>query len=285
MTLNAGYAYQERVDDKAAGTTVGDYLAKAYPRASAAEWLERIDRGEVTLEGANASAGAVLHRNQMLVWHRPPWDEPAVPRSYDVLYEDGELLAVAKPSGLPTMPGGGYLEHTLLAMVTARDPEAAPMHRLGRETSGVVLFARTHEARQKLQAAWRGHEVQKRYRTLATGTCLEDAIEITTRIGPVPHALLGTVHAATPDGKPSCSLARVLERRTERTLFEVDITTGRPHQIRIHLASIGFPLAGDPLYAPGGRPLPATHALPGDGERNPGQNPGYHGFLAYLPGR
>jgi 23S rRNA pseudouridine1911/1915/1917 synthase len=87
---------------------------------------------------------------------------------------------------------------------------------------------------------------------------------IDAAIGPVPHPLLGTVQAASEDGKPSHSLAVVLERRPDRTLFNVEITSGRPHQVRIHLAYAGHPLIGDPLYETGGG-LKRHPGLPGDG--------------------
>ena len=88
--------------------------------------------------------------------------------------------------------------------------------------------------------------------------------EVTTPIGPVPHPPLGTVHAASPGGKPSRSLFRVLGERDGSFLAEIDIATGRPHQIRIHAAAAGHPLVGDPLYAAGGRPSASSKALPGD---------------------
>src|SRR5690606_9110762 len=105
----------------------------------------------------------------------------------------------------------------------------------------------------------------KRYRGLAQGLATEDAYAIRTPIGLVPHPRLGDVHGVHPQGKASSSDARVLERREASTLFEVDIHTGRAEQIRIHLAAIGHPLVGDPLYAPGGLPRETDPGLPGDG--------------------
>jgi 23S rRNA pseudouridine1911/1915/1917 synthase len=182
-----------------------------------------------------------------------------------VLYQDAHLLAVAKPSGLPTLPGGGeFQEHTLLALVRRREPEASPMHRLGRGTSGLVLFARTPEGRSPLQAAFQDPRTRKVYRALCQGQPTLDAFTVDAPIGPVPYAPLGTLHAATPSGRAALSRVAVLERREASSLLEVEIATGRPHQIRIHLAFAGHPLVGDPLYGIGGGPLPETTAVPGD---------------------
>jgi len=121
---------------------------------------------------------------------------------------------------------------------------------------------------------WSAKEVGKRYRALASGCPDQDEMTISTPIGPIPHPLLGSIHAASPTGKPSLSQVVVLERRTDSFLCDVRIATGRPHQIRIHLAAAGYPLLGDPLYTAGGLPAPDTHALPGD--------PGYHLHAAEL---
>jgi 23S rRNA pseudouridine1911/1915/1917 synthase len=263
MIRNRGYAYRERI--QGGGDRVLDHLARRHRHSSPEQWRERLERGEVTLDGAPAAPGTVLAAGQELVWMRPPWDEPEVDTRYQVLFEDATLVAVAKPRGLPTLPGGGFLEQTLLALVRARFPGADPMHRLGRETSGLVLFARTHAAGALIQEAWRGRAVTKRYRALGSGIAAQDAFVVTAPIGPVPHPWLGTLHAACAGGKASLSRVRVLERRERDTLFEVLIETGRPHQIRIHLAFAGHPLVGDPLYAPGGLPRPDLPALPGDG--------------------
>jgi 23S rRNA pseudouridine1911/1915/1917 synthase len=166
------------------------------------------------------------------------------------------------------MPGGGlYLEHTLLAVVRRRAPEASPMHRLGRDTSGLVLFARTAAAAGLVQAAFRARQVGKLYRALCAGHPSADRFTVDAPIGEVAHPLLGTVHAAAAGGRPSRSHVTVLERRggdAPSALVEVAIETGRPHQIRIHLAFAGHPLVGDPLFGSGGLPIPGTRALPGD---------------------
>ncbi len=139
------------------------------------------------------------------------------------------------------------------------------MHRLGRGTSGIVLFAKTPQAASTLVVNWNTPKVRKTYRALAQNIAQHDKYEILTRIGLVPHPRIGSVWAASPSGKPSKSVAKVISRSTSATTFEVSLSSGRPHQIRIHLASIGHPLLGDPLYGFTGQPLENLPGLPGDG--------------------
>lgn len=261
--MNAGFEYREQVGPRAEGQTVVAYLASRYRHSPEAVWQRRLAAGEVELAGVPATAKDVLRAGQVLVWRRPPWEEPAAPLAFAVLYRDDHLLAVAKPRGLPAIPNGGFLTHTLLHLVRRFAPEATPVHRLGRGTSGLLLFARTAVARRALSAAWRTGQVEKTYRALVSGVPDGPAFTIETPIGLVPHPRLGLVHAAAAAGKPAVTHVRVLAQRRGDALVEVRIPTGRPHQIRIHLAAAGHPLVGDPLYTTGGVPF-AEPGLPGD---------------------
>ena len=262
--MNAGFEYREEIGPQAAGRTVLAWLARRYRHSTEAAWRERIASGEVRLDGEAALAMDVLRPGQSLVWRRPPWEEPAVPLGFAVLHRDEHLLAVAKPRGLPSVPNGGFLEHTLLFRVRRLHREAVPLHRLGRGTSGLVLFARTDGARRAVAAQWRAGRVAKEYRALVSGLPALEQFTIDTPIGLVPHPRLGQVHAASPAGKPAVSHVRVLATRGGDALVAVTIPTGRPHQIRIHLAAAGHPLVGDPLYVEGGVPGPDP-GLPGEG--------------------
>jgi 23S rRNA pseudouridine1911/1915/1917 synthase len=263
--LNRGYAYTTIIGSQYDGQPLLSHLACLYPHSTPQAWQENLNHGEVTLNGVTADGSESVRSGQTLVWNRPPWMEPDCPRHFELLFEDAHLLAVSKPSGLPTLPGGGFMENTLLRLVQRQNPNANPVHRLGRGTTGIVLFAKTPHAASRLFADWNTPKVRKVYRALAQNVAEHDDYEILTPIGLVPHPRIGSVWAASATGKPSKSLAKVIARTTSTTIFEVGLNSGRPHQIRIHLASIGHPLVGDPLYGMTGQPLEDLPGLPGDG--------------------
>ena len=252
--MNRGYRYDEIA---AADGALLDHLAR-HTHSDRAAWVERIAAGEVTVDGAIVDPSASVRAGQTIAWAKPPWEEPVVDLVCRVLYEDEWLLAVDKPAGLPTLPGGGFLEHTLLAVVAARVPGAIPMHRLGRGTSGVVLFAKDAATASVVQEAWRRREVEKVYRALVVGTPVSRVVD--DRIGLVPDPIVGELYAATPAGSEARSHVTVVRD----SIVEVRIETGRPHQIRIHLAAAGHPLVGDPLYGVGGGRAAGSTARPGD---------------------
>jgi 23S rRNA pseudouridine1911/1915/1917 synthase len=262
--VNHGHEYRERLPAEAAGRTALDWLCERYLHSDRAAWATRLAGREVSLDGALAEARDVLRAGQLLAWRRPPWHEPEVPLTFAVLHRDAHLLAVAKPRGLPSLPNGGFFEHTLLSRVRRQFPQAVPLHRLGRGTSGIVLFALSPDARRRVAAQWRARGVEKEYLALVVGEPSSEAFSVDVPIGPVPHPRLGTVHAACAGGRAALSHVRVLGTGEGGTLVSVTIPTGRPHQIRIHLAAAGHPLAGEALYVPGGGVAEAP-ALPGAG--------------------
>ena len=270
--MNQGWIYREQVKYQDVGETVLEYYTTRYLHSSEFQWQARIESGQILLDDRIAVAATELKLGQHLIYHRAPWSEPEVPLSFEVLYEDQDLLVVAKPSGLPVMPGGGFLEHTLLWQLKTRYPldTPVPIHRLGRGTSGLLLLGRSHLAKSSLSKQMRENTVDTQenrhinnvYHVLIKNNPISDRFTISNPIGKIPHPVLGYVYGATTEGKFARSDCRVMERHRNRTLVEVTILTGRPHQIRIHLAAAGYPLLGDPLYLAGG--IPRNTAIAGE---------------------
>lgn len=266
---NRGYTYRTTIPAGAEGLRPVEYLAVTWTHSTREEWGQRVAGGHVLVDGHPAQAATPLRAGQSIEWRRQPWREPGAPRHFEVRYQDDHLLVVAKPAGLPTLPGAGYLDNTLLSAVRDSWPDAAPVHRLGRWTSGLVVCGRTPEARAALSAVWNTPACSKRYRLLAAGVPTRHRYEIDAPIGPVPYPPLGTLHAASAEGKAAVTRVHVIEQRETSALCDAVLGSGRPHQIRIHLAAIGHPLLGDPLYVTGGTPRSCEESdadppLPGD---------------------
>ena len=260
-TLNQGWIYSEQIPPSAAGKTVLSYYSQRYHHSSCRVWRSRIESGQIRLDNKIITPDTQLKAGQELAYHRPPWYEPNVPLGIKKLYEDEDLWVISKPSGLPVLPGGGFLNHTLLHQLKLNYPSdtPTPIHRLGRGTSGIMVVARSPLARSRLSQQLRERKMTKIYRALiGTGNgppSIPDRFTINTPIGKVPHPTLRYIYGATETGKFAHSDCQVVERRSDATLLNVKILTGRPHQIRIHLAAYGYPLLGDPLYKIGGIPL------------------------------
>lgn len=268
--LNQGWCYQDVVTVSQSGQTLLDYYSQTYVHSSREVWQARILAGQIQVNQQTVTPDYWLQVGQVLTYRRSPWIEPDVPFDFPVLYEDADLWVINKPSGLPVLPGGQFLENTLLFQLQKRYPQEqpVPLHRLGRGTSGLMLIARSPLARSVLSQAFREHRLSKHYRALIGPSDLPEQFTVTHPIGKIPHPHLGYVYGATPDGKKAFSQVKVLQKTDHQTLLEINILTGRPHQIRIHLASVGYPLWGDPLYLLGGQALvsddPQTQPLVSD---------------------
>lgn len=266
--LNRGWIYRDRITPTSAGLTVLEFYTQCYLHSIESEWQQRIENGQILLDDRSTTAATLLKAGQELQYHRPPWVEPPVP-TFAIAYEDVDLLIINKPAGLPVLPGGGFVEHTLLGQLQQRYPDDSPVpiHRLGRGTSGLMLLARSPQTRAHLSQQMRDRQILKVYRALVCGGDMPNEFTIAQAIGKVAYPPLGDLYAASDSGMEARSDCRVVQR-SKTSLLDVSIATGRPHQIRIHLAFAGYPLVGDPLYAAGGLPYPNQRSLPGDG--------GYH---------
>lgn len=262
---NAGFTYVHHVKRADAGIPLVEHLARLFPHADEEGWRRHVEAGRVFVEGQPAAPDAMAREGDLVEYRRPPWEEPVHDAELRAVHEDEHVLVVDKPAGLQVLPGGSRLLATALALVRGDDPERAdwsPVHRLGRGTSGLLVFGKTAEARSHLSAQFRQRTLGKLYLGWVVGTGLPTSLRMREPIGHVDHPR-GQTHAVAPRGKPSLTLGRVLVRDTERgmSLVAAEPVTGRPDQIRIHLAAAGAPLVGDPLYAAGGALLDAR---PGD---------------------
>ena len=277
------------------------FYAGRYSHSDPAAWHQRLAAGQIWRNGQRLWGDGTLAAGDRLVWHRPPWQEPAVPVLPGPLFDDGDLVVFNKPSGLPVLPAGGFLRHTVLGQLEQQLAGARPVHRLGRYTSGLLVCARSAAARACLSAQLRESSAvwatrpdsaavqqhagvlarcssgcRKVYRALLNlpqpGSPLSQlaagaTLTVETPIGRRPHGRLGSLWGAAEPGESTALPARsqfsLLEARADGWLVEVAIATGRPHQIRIHAATAGAPLLDDPLYGPGG--VACAEALPGDG--------------------
>jgi 23S rRNA pseudouridine1911/1915/1917 synthase len=264
-TTNAGWVYRTRVAADAAGASVLSFHVERYRHTDEHGWREAIDGGRVLVNGRRVVPEQLLAPGDELEFHRPPWREPEAPDSFAVAYEDEHVLVAVKPANLQVLPAGPFSARTLLALVRASDPsraDAAPAHRLGRGTSGLIAFGKTALARSSLSRQLRELTLGKTYLAYVAGARLPASFAARQPIARLQHGPL-TIHAAAAHGRASLTRVRVLRRGAERTLVAAQPITGRPDQIRIHLAAAGAPIVGDPLFGPGG--VPKSSVPPGAG--------------------
>ncbi len=187
-------------------------------------------------------------------YHLEP--DPTIP--VDVVYEDDDVLIVNKPSGLVVHPAPGHWRGTLVNALLARGDHyggiagvARPgiVHRLDRDTSGLLIVARNDAAQAGLMAQLKARRVRKTYLALVQGSVAAAAGRIEAPIGRDPKDRKRM--AVVPDGRPATTGYRVRERFRDWTLLELDLVTGRTHQIRVHCAALGHPVAGDQVYGTG----------------------------------
>jgi 23S rRNA pseudouridine1911/1915/1917 synthase len=231
------------------GMRLDRFVHYRIPRLSRAR-IQRMLRSQSSLGGDPVRPAMRVRAGQRVRLLRPAPQEPEVPLTYGTLHEDDNLLVIDKPAGLPVHATARFHRHTLTALLRQRyEPQHVPrlIHRLDRETSGVMLLAKQPGFEVALKGALARRRVRKRYLALVEGT-IEDSGRIELPIGEDPESGIRIKRRATPTGLPAATAFRTLERRGSYALVEAHPETGRQHQIRVHLSAIGCPIVGDKLY-------------------------------------
>ncbi len=237
-----------------AGMRLDTYLAKTFRYRSRTRWAALIREGRILLNGAPARAGQVLREGDRIEYQRQERPEPGVSRAWRVIHEDDSILAISKPANLPVHPSGRYFHNTLLTLLLAERGESLDaatlrvVHRLDRETSGLILFGKGREAAAALATQFESRQVRKEYLALVHGVPTEDRFSVDAPIGPDLESPVRKAMTVTAAGKPSRTLFRVIRRGNESALLRARPLTGRLHQIRVHLRASGHPIIGDKVY-------------------------------------
>jgi 23S rRNA pseudouridine1911/1915/1917 synthase len=237
------------------GRRLDQALAEMLPEFSRSRIQSWIEEGQVLLAGAPAKTRQKVWGGEALsvapIAH--PSETEAAPEAIplDIVYEDEAILVLNKPAGLVVHPGSGNWTGTLLnallhhAPQLRQVPRAGIVHRLDKDTSGLMVVAKSIEAQTDLVRQLQARSVSRIYLAVVEGDAAE-AGSVDAPIGRHPRER--TKMAVVERGKPAVTHFRVLERLPHHTLVECKLETGRTHQIRVHMQSIGHPLVGDPVY-------------------------------------
>lgn len=226
-----------------------DYLVERLHGVTRASWIERMARGEVVDErGRCVQPDTPLLHGLRVYYYREVESEPAVPFEAQVLYQDAHIVVADKPHFLPVMPGGKYLQNTLLIRLKKALglPDLSPVHRIDRDTAGLVLFSINKSERGAYQALFRERTVHKSYEAIAPyHPAMAFPREHASRMAESDHF----IRMQEVPGQPnSFTRMQLLENNARWARYLLEPISGKRHQLRVHMAALGLGLKGDGLY-------------------------------------
>ena len=234
--------------------TVVDYLIGKFPQVDAQVWLQRALDGKLHWhDGSIITSESPYRPQQRVYYYREVESEPVIPFNETILFEDEDILVACKPAFLPVTPGGNYVNECLqnrLRVKTGLEHLQA-LHRIDRVTEGLVMFSVNPETCHLYHQLFATRQVSKTYQAIAKidAGCDEPVIgqqwEVINRLQPTEPRFLMQVEDGAPN---SHSLIRCLDRCQDKALFELEPVTGRTHQLRVHMQTLGWPILHDRYY-------------------------------------
>jgi tRNA pseudouridine32 synthase/23S rRNA pseudouridine746 synthase len=225
------------------------FLEERFPDVGSATWLSRMSRGEVVdANGIRIDPDSPYHRGACIFYYREMEGETPIPFAENIVYQDEHILVADKPHFLPVIPSGRFLHETLLVRLKKRTglEHLTPIHRIDRETAGVVVFSHDPATRGDYQSLFQKREVQKVYEALA-GRLPHGEFPITYRSRMVEGKKFFLMEEV--EGLPNTEThIDVLENKGDVTLYQLRPLTGKKHQLRVHLAALGIPIVNDTFY-------------------------------------